>query len=433
VGSDSEPGRRQWRDLLLWALLALLGIGICLLTLVAHARVGTSSPPFLGEYAVRLSPATPVAIVVAAAVLLLAHRGVFERVPWRVLLTLSYLGTLAWTVSLALRNGLAGITAPLHDRNGPAADVPGIGDDPYAWLHLFTAETASHSWHSRGHPPGPVLLLWSTQRIGLTDDVSLGLLLAAGGALAVPLVLTALRNACGDLTARRYLPVLVLAPYGLWALHPDVLAATLGAAMIVTGAWATRHRGWPAAIGGVGSGLLLGTAAMFAYAAAWLGLSVILLYFARRRPLLNVLTGIGALVPILVAQALGFNWVEGLVAAELDYAVRVEPYRSALWWAALSLVALLLVTGPALIASLRKLRNTPAWPFLVGAGAAILFSVLAGFARGGIEHSWLAFFPWLTIAAVAPERQGGTPVPTPLLLTAAGALTAVAISVALVT
>ena len=89
---------------------------------------------------------------------------------------------------------------------------------------------------------------------------------------------------------------------------------------------------------------------------------------------------------------------------------------------------LLLAAGPALYASMRKLRNTPGWPFLVGAAAAVVFSVLAGLARGGVEHGVAAVLPWLTVAAVAPQRQAGPPVPGPWLLVAAGAVTAVTIA-----
>jgi hypothetical protein len=99
----------------------------------------------------------------------------------------------------------------------------------------------------------------------------------------------------------------------------------------------------------------------------------------------------------------------------------------------LSLVVLLLATGPPLLASMRKLRNTPGWPFLVGAGAAVAFSLAAGLARGGVEHAWLPFFPWLTVAAVAPEQQAGPTPPAPLLLTGAGAVVAVALAAVLET
>ncbi|MBX6722797.1 MAG: hypothetical protein IRY92_06140, partial [Dactylosporangium sp.] len=213
------------------------------------------------------------------------------------------------------------------------------------------------------------------------------------------------------------------------------VVAALGAGMVAAGvrASAPGRTGWSAGLWATASGVLLGLAAMFSYAAPWLGLSVVCLYFARRRPFLNAATGLGALLPVLAADLAGFGWVDGLLGAQADFATRIGPYRSHLWWSALSLVVLLLAAGPPLVASLRKLRNTPGWPFLVGAGAAVAFSLAAGFARGGVEHAWLAFFPWLTVAAVAPERQGGPLPRTPVALVAVGAATAVVIEAVLAT
>jgi hypothetical protein len=230
--------------------------------------------------------------------------------------------------------------------------------------------------------------------------------------------------------------VLILAPYAIWvAVSMDVVVAVLGAATVAVGVRASAgdRRGLRAALGALCAGMLLGVAALFSYSAPWLGLSLVCLYFARRRAFLNVAAGLGALVPVLVANALGFGWVAGLTAARSDFISRVEPSRSAGWWAAISLVALLLATGPPLFASIRKLRNTPGWPFLVGAAVAVVFSVLAGLARGGVEHAWLAFFPWLTVAAVAPERQAGPPVPSPLVLAGVGAIVGVVIEACLMT
>ncbi len=119
--------------------------------------------------------------------------------------------------------------------------------------------------------------------------------------------------------------------------------------------------------------------------------------------------------------------------ANSDFVARIEPFRSAPWWAILSIVALILAAGPPIYASARKIRNTPAWPFLVGAAVAVLFSVFAGLARGGVEAAWLPFFPWLTVAAVAPEKQGGDPPPMPWLLVIGGVVAAVVIEAVLAT
>jgi hypothetical protein len=196
---------------------------------------------------------------------------------------------------------------------------------------------------------------------------------------------------------------------------------------------AHQRRGLVSAAWSVLCGLLIGLAGMFAYSVVWLGLSVVLLYFARRRPFLNIGTGLGALVPVVVANRLGFNWLAGLRAAGSDFTARIEPHRSAVWWAGISLVVLIIAAGPAIVASARKIRNTPAWPFLVGSAIAVLFSIVTAQARGGAEAAWLPFFPWLTVAAVAPARPAGEPPPVPWPLVAAGALTAVVIEAVLAT
>lgn len=435
MDSDDETrdGRgAQRRDLLTW--LALAGFGLLLSGVAAAvgARLGTAAPPFLGRYAPGVSPLLLLPAAVAGGVLWLAARGAWERLSWPAVFILGYAAALAWGAALTLADGVAGLTTPLANPDGPGSDVSDVGDAPLAWLRHFTDAGAPHSRHTWGHPPGPVLLLWSLRRAGLTDDLLLGLLLTAAGALAVPLVLYVARSTTGDLNTRRYAPVLMLAPYALWsAASVDAVVPLLGAAMAVAGVRASERRGWAGALWGLAAGVLLGVAALFAYAAAWLGLSVICLYFARRRPLLNVLTGAGALIPVLAAQGFGFSWVAGMFSAQADYANEVQPYRAPVWWLALSLAALLLAAGPPLVASLRKSRNTPAWPFLVGAGAAVLFSLLTGFARGGVEYAWLAFFPWLTIAATAPHRQAGPAPERPLLLTAAGAVVAIALAAVL--
>jgi hypothetical protein len=215
----------------------------------------------------------------------------------------------------------------------------------------------------------------------------------------------------------------------------DVVVAVFGAAMVAMGVRASEHsrRGWRAGGWAMACGLTLGLAAMFSYAAPWLGLSVVCLYFARRRAFLNVATGLGALITVLAAQLAGFSWLDGLNVARADYVARVEPNRSALAWSAISVVVLLLAAGPPLVRSLRRVRNTPGWPFLIGAGVAVAFSILAGLARGGAEAAWLPYFPWLTVAAIAPTRQGGEPAPTPLLLIAGGSLTAILIEAVLAT
>ncbi|HET8646993.1 MAG TPA: hypothetical protein VFO85_15970, partial [Vicinamibacteria bacterium] len=333
----------------------------------------------------------------------MAARGWFDRAPWRAVLLSGYAIALGWALALALADGAAGLTRPLRSADSYLPDIPDVGDDPVGYLASFTSQAAEHSSATRGHPPGAVLLLWALHRGGITSHLVLGLVVTAVGVLAVPLVLSAVRGVCGEAAARQYLPVLALAPYAMWvAVSLDAVVAALGAAMVLAGVRASdsARSGPSAAAWAALCGLLLGVAALLSYSAPWLGLSVLCLYFARRRPFLNLATALGALAPVLGADLAGFGWVDGLLAAQSDYVTRIAAHRSALWWSGLSLVVLLVATGPPLLASLRKLHNTPGWPFLVGAGAAVMFSLVSGYASGGAEHAWLPFFPWLTVAAV---------------------------------
>jgi hypothetical protein len=436
---SEQPGsvhRTERQDLFGWILLAAIGAILTWLAVRAGADLGTAGAPFEGHYRWWLGPASLLAPAVAAAVLVAAGLGWFDRTRWSAVLLAAYAGMLAWALALAAVDGSAGFTRSLLSPAGYLIDVADVGDDPLGYLRSFTADSTRHSVATRGHPPGPVLLLWALDRIGLRDHLALGLVVTAVGALTVPLVLAAVRDVCGEVPARRYAPVLALAPYAIWtAVSIDAVVAFLGAAGLLAGvrASAAHRTGRGAASWAIAAGALLGVAAMFSYAVPWLGLSLVCLYFARRRAALNVVSGIGLLAVVLGVQPTGFAWVDGLVAARDDFASRVGPYRSPIWWGGISLVALLFAAGPPLWASMRKLRNTPGWPFLAGAGAAVVFAVLTGLARGGVEHAWLTFFPWLTVAAVAPQRQAGPPVPAPLLLVGAGAVEAVVLAAILAT
>lgn len=431
-----ETLRRAWLDLASWCALAAVGLAITALAVHTGAKLGTASAPFLGSYRIQLTPLSLLAPAVAGLVIAAWAAGLLDRLRWPVMVTLSYVAALAWAFALALADGAGGLTRSLRSSMNYAPDIASLNNHPRHYVASYTANIGLHTFAARGHPPGSVLLLWAIERAGVTNLVTLGVLITMLGVVAVPLVLYAVRDVCGEATARRYAPILVLAPYAIWvAVSMDGVVAALGALAVAAGVYASGHqrRGRTAAIWSVLCGVLIGLAAMFAYSVVWLGLSVVLLYFARRRPFLNIGTGLGVLIPVTVANLFGFSWLAGLVAAGYDFETRIEPHRSALWWSLLSLVALILACGPALFASLRKIRNTPAWPFLLGSGIAVLFTLVTAQARGGAEAAWLPFFPWLTVAAVAPGRPGGAAPPVPWPLVAGGVLTALVIEAVLAT
>ena len=437
VAAAATSLRPVRHDAVVWALVVTAGLAFTALLVAVDARLGTASAPFLGRYRLKVEIGTVLAPAVAAAVLVAVSRGLHERLPWRRLLLLSYLAAAAWAIALAVVDGGYGLANPVENPQEYLRDVPAVAGDPLGFLDTFVQRSEDYSVATRQHPPGPVLLLWALTENGFTRPAALGTLVTLVGCASVPLVAIAARSLLGEQSARRLLPLLILAPYAIWlAVSLDAVTMTIAAAALtcgVVGSEPRRPPWWAAA-----AGLLLGTAALFSYAVGWLAVSGLAVYFIRRRPLLILVSGAAGLVPLALAQLAGFTWSDGLSAAQADFSLRVEPHRSWVWWIFLDVVILTIACGPAIAAAARKIRRTPGWPFLVGAGIAVLFAMGSGIARGEVERSWLPFFPWLLVAAVAPERRPAEPEdetssPTPVLLVALGAASAVVLEAVLQT
>jgi len=266
---------------------------------------------------------------------------------------------------------------------------------------------------------------------------ALGLVVTAVGAAVVPLAAIAVRSLCHETAARRLVPVLALAPWSLWSAGcVDGVAAALTAAAVtlgVVGSEPGRRTGWA-----VGAGLVLGATTLVSYGTAWLGVAVAATYFVRRRPLLNMITGLSLLVPLILARLAGFSWPDGLrVAQHAEAASRLGGEDAGRWLVRLVIaVAVLLVAGgPIFIRSARRIRMTPGWPFLVGAVPIVAFTVLFGLAGPDTARAWLPAYPWLAAAALAPVPRPPRPGDTtaagdpPVALVAVGAVTALAVAV----
>jgi hypothetical protein len=76
------------------------------------------------------------------------------------------------------------------------------------------------------------------------------------------------------------------------------------------------------------------------------------------------------------------------------------------------------------VTAFRRIRRTPGWPFLVGAGISVAFAIGSGLARGEVERSFLPFFPWLLVPVTGTDDDGEPTRPS-LLLLALGAAAAV--------
>lgn len=421
----SAADERRVADALTWLLLAAAGIGLALLARAFDLRVGLPGAPFAGEYRVKVEVGTLLAPLVAIAVLAAVRAGVVERLGWRHLLLLSWLASLAWALALAVVDGGNGLTFPIANPGEYLRDVPAVDGHPGAFVRDFVSESPGYSVATRTHPPAPVLLLWLLTKTGLTRPALIGVVVTAIGCLHVPAVAVAVRSLCGEVAARRLLPVLVLAPYAVWvAVSMDGVTAALCAVFVALGVVASEPGRTPR--WAISSGVVLGIAALFSYAVGWLAAIPLIVCFVRRRVTTIAFTGAGALTPLAIARAMGFVWPDGLSAAQADWSVRVGPHRSWLLWAVLDLAVLVAACGPLVVPAARRIRRTPGWPFVVGAGVGVFFAIASGLARGEVERSWLPFFPWLLVPAVGADGEGeGEPARPSLLLLALGAAAAV--------
>ncbi len=431
--APAGSGRRRERlDAVAWLAVVAAGLVVTSVAVTSGADVHSAGAPFTGHYRLRLTAGSLLAPLVAVAVLAAVRRGAHERLPWARLLALGWLAATAWAVSLALVDGGAGLARPL----APALhDLRLVGDHPAGFLRHFVADAARQRAQTREQPPGSLLFVWALGRAGIHGAVLTGVVVTAIGCLAVPLAAVAVRSLCHEPAARRLVPVLVLAPYAVWvAVSLDAVALAVAAGALacgVIGSERGRSLWWA-----LGCGALLGAASLLSYGAAWLACSVIVVYFVRRRAALNVVTGAATLLPLWLAWLAGFTWSDGVASAHRAFTAST-PGRSGLVWAGLDLLVVVIAAGPAIAPAARKVTNTPGWPFLVGAVLAVGFSVASGLSRGEVERSFLPFLPWLLVPAVAPERRPDRPgsaaaAPTPVLLTALAAATAILVEAVLV-
>jgi hypothetical protein len=405
-----------------WAAVLAAGIGVSALLRHLQDPHSRGLTPFVRGWHLHLTLAAAVAALIATLVVLGGLRRWSDRVAWPYLLAGAFVVSAAWSVCLALAgpHGLGGTAG----QGGLLEEAAAIGDAPGAYLRSSGGPVAA------GLPRGATLAVWALERLGLRSAAGVGLALTLAGCLAVPLVLIAVRSLCHEPAARRLAPVLVIAPYALWlADSVDGLVLALTAAAIACGTVGSEPRRTP--VWAAAAGLLLGVASLISYVAWLLAAAVVITYFVRRRPLPNLITGIAFLVPLFAAQLAGFVWSEGFSAARTQVAGDA-PRQSLAAWLLVDIVAVLAVTGPTVVASARKIRRTPGWPFLVGAGIGLAFAVATGLSRGDAERVLLPFLPWLQVAAVAPERRPATDAPMertaavfPALLTAVGAALAI--------
>ncbi len=403
-----------------------------------------------------------VAVIVAGLGLWYAPR-LAASLRWGRLLAAAYLAAVAWTIALAVSDGVAGLTRPLASRHEYPSDLDRVTD-----LGGFLPTFADHivgepRWvaHVGGHPPGAFGTFVVLDRIGLGGGVWPGVVCVLIGAVAVPAVLSTVRLLGTESLSRRAAPFLVFAPAALWiAVSADALFTGVSAAGICALAHAARRRG-PGSDGlAVAGGLALGVTLFLSYGLTLLGPLAIAVVAVQRRFRPLVIGGLGVAAVVAGFAAAGFLWWDGLaltverVHLGAAWRDRPQPY---FWFA--NLAALAIAVGPAVVSGLPLLarhwrggtiaaraatagragnlagadsvsvpaagagetvradsgagtgqlvRTGTAWLVLPAAGLlAIGLAGVSGLTTGEVERIYLPFAVWLIpAAALLPARTG---------------------------
>ncbi|AXK31925.1 hypothetical protein DVA86_03960 [Streptomyces armeniacus] len=384
-------------------------------------------PPLYAYWLPHVGPGTPAALTVA--VLTVAYGPpLARRLRWRGLLLAGWAGSTAWLWSLALidgwHRGVAERLTTKYEYLQSVGDVHDVG----ATLRTFTDHIpyGPDHWpaHVAGHPPGALLTFVGLDRIGLDGGAWAAVWCLTIASTAAVAVLVTVRALCGEETARRAAPFLVLAPAAVWqGVSADGYFTGVTAwAVALLALAATRRVRFPR-VAALGSGLLLGLACYLSYGLLLMAPVCLGVLAAARtvRPVPYVLLGI---VPWVVAfTAAGFWWYDGystLVGRYYDGAAGVRPYGYFLWAnpaanvavVGVATVAALRHAGVALPGAVRGLRRAPAHGagalalLVAGAACAVLAADLSGMSKAETERIWLPFTLWLLpAAALLPERS----------------------------
>ena len=392
---------------------------------VAGAGVSLRAAPVMGHW--QWHGGSPVAAALVAGALLVAagpawaRRAPWPRVPWG-----AGAAAAGWAAVLAAADGWHRLTEPLTTRHEYEPFAAGV-DDLAAFLGGFTEDLRSYPIHVQGHPPGPVVLAWALDRVGLGGAGWLALAVLAGWGVAVAAALVAARAVAGEGAARRAAPALVLLPGAVWAgTSLDALfagVAAVAAALAVLAVTRRSTRLAAAAGATAGAALLCSYGAVAVLAAPVMAGAVLAATRtadagdgggARRRARdaaeLAGVAAAGLAAVLALAAAAGFRWPDGLRATGAAYWAGVGARRPAAY---LTLVgnpaALALSTGPAVAAGLAVTlaRVRTAWRRALlptAALVAVLAADLSQLSRGEVERIWLPFVPWLALAAPGNHR-----------------------------
>nr|WP_063832078.1 hypothetical protein [Nocardia otitidiscaviarum] len=323
-------------------------------------RLYAGAAPLFGEWLPHIGWGTGPAVAIAALVIVYGP-GLAARLPWRRLLAVTWLTSIAWAGALALVDGWQrGFAGRLTSRDEYLHEVGGVTDIA-AMLRGFSARILDFqpdSWttHVSGHPPGALLVFVLLDRIGLGGGGWAGLLCVLVGCGAAVAILVTLRALGATERARAAAPFLALAPAAIWlAVSADALFAGVTAWAVALLAVANRH-GARWVLSAVGSGLLFGFGLYLSYGLVLMAVPALAVLAARGlRPVFPVV--VGMLLVVGAFTAAGFWWFDGYHLVVERYYQGIASERPYSYWVWGNLAATVCAVGLASTAALHRVAR----------------------------------------------------------------------------
>ncbi len=398
--SPVRANARDVRVLIGWGALIAVSFAWGHALVRSGARLDLGAPPFWSPLAPHPGPAV-VPAVAFAGVAVYAGPSLARTLRWSAVLLGTAAANLGWAIVLARVDGAHALTDPLGARRNDYLQTARSIESLPTFLGHFVANIATYNQHTKGHPPGMVVVEWLLLRVGLASvgvQVALSLL---GGAAATVAAIVALRDLAGERAARAAAPFLALVPAVIWWQTADAFYAGVSAWSVTLLVLASSRDDGRAFAFAFSAGVLFAITAFFSYGLVLLVIVAGTVCLARRRVLLLFVAAAGA-APVFVAFAVsGFSWWRGFAATRHVYWTGVAIHRPYSYFVVANIAVLSLAIGPATAVAFGRLRDRATW-LLAGAGVAVVaLADLSGMSKGEVERIWLPFVPWLMLATAA--------------------------------
>ena len=326
-----------------------------------------AAAPIFGIWGPHIGWGTGPAILIAVLVVMTGP-GLARRLPWRPMLLLAWVTSIAWIFSLAMidgwRTGFAGRLARHEEYLYEAGRVTDIGGMLRGFSgRILDFQPDSWATHVSGHPAGALLTFVLMDRIGLRGGAWAAWLVVLAGAGAVVAVAVTLRALGARDRARAAVPYLVLAPAAVWlGVSADALFAGVTAWAVALLAIATRRGpGWPGIA--LASGLLFGYGLFLNYGLTLMVIPAAAVLCARglRAAMPAVVTLLGVALVVVAFAAAGFWWLDGYHLVVQRYYQGIASERPYSYWIWGNLAATVCAVGLAGAAALHRVaRGVPA-------------------------------------------------------------------------